>query len=330
MNRWMVTVLVVCGGCGVAPAAARPCTVWETFSKTDLSLAGAGFFELRDGLAAAFTRDGHFRLDPTGFLLGPGAYRLQGFSGDTLQLSDLRIRHFFEAVPTTRVALRANLRASDPLQVFTPENPSDPSSSSYGSTITIYDALGMAYTVDMYWSHERPDGWHFHAMTDGGAVRGGIAGIPVEVSSGTLEFDTDGKLTSVTQASRFEPLSAEQPQPLTFSLGTPTQSGGLGLDGVTQFDAPGSTTSVEGDGRGFGQIADLEIDGTGGIQARYTNGMKVDVGRIAVAQFPAPAQLSSLPSHLRGATLGSGAPVLTTGMVGILSGSLEEVADDCR
>jgi hypothetical protein len=60
---------------------------------------------------------------------------------------------------------------------------------------------------------------------------------PAEIATGTLRFDSEGKLISnVTSATAsFVPKGAKISQPIIFNFGTGTASGGTGLDGLTQY-----------------------------------------------------------------------------------------------
>ena len=58
-------------------------TLTSTGKNTDLSIAGSGFFRVRDTLNSVdyATRSGAFRLDDTGFLVTSDGFRVQGLTG---------------------------------------------------------------------------------------------------------------------------------------------------------------------------------------------------------------------------------------------------------
>jgi flagellar hook protein FlgE len=343
MNRWLA-VLMVCCGCGedqiptcerMGVEASWRYPIVDSDSPLDLALEGPGFFALSDGATVLYTRLGHFTFDADGFLSGPGNFRVLGFiDGNStvgpFSISEARI----EAASTSQVTIRANLKASDPLQSFDPEDPSATTSSTYSSTLTVYDGLGKAHTVDVYWSHAGERIWQFHAMTDGANVADGTPGAPSEIAAGALAFDTDGKLSSLAQETHFWPSGATRPQPLSFDLGDPTETGGTGLGGVTQFDASGSTSFVDQDGHGFGQLAQIRIDSDGRIRGVFTNGLSRQVGSaaIAVALFPSPQALRPVAHHLMLATVLSGEPRVALpshdGRGWVISNALEALPDD--
>lgn len=57
-----------------------------TGNTTDLGISGSGFFIVEDATAAVryATRDGHFRVDDTGFLVTQSGLRVQGLAGTSL------------------------------------------------------------------------------------------------------------------------------------------------------------------------------------------------------------------------------------------------------
>jgi len=171
--------------------------------------------------------------------------------------------------------------------------------------------------------------WDWHAMTDGGGLQGGTAGTLTEIASGTLTFDSNGKLQTSTQnAVQFNPLGATAPQTLTFNFGDPTGSGGTGLAGVTQFSSTSASTFIGQDGFGSGQLSSIKVDSQGTIDGTFTNGQTRVLGQVAVANFSAPDQMQSVGGNLYSQSQQSGQPVVGApgagGRASVISGSLEQ------
>ena len=314
-------------------------SISQTGLATDLALDGSGYFVLKGAQSGIqgqfFTRAGQFTIDNGGYLTSLDGLKVQGYPSTSNGqarggLGDLQVGSASApAVATTTVTLKANLKASDAIQVLDPANPSAPTSSSYASTTTIYDTLGKAHTVDVYWSHSATGTWEFHAMTDGANVTGGTAGTPSEIATGTLDFDTNGKLVAVNQSSNFTPAGATSPQAISFNFGDPTSVGsGTGLAGVTQFDATGSTTFVGQDGSGFGQLASIQVNSKGEVVGSFTNGVTRSLGQVAVANFEAPDRLQRAGGNMLLETLESGQPTIgdpaSGGRATIVAGALEQ------
>jgi len=346
MNRALAIGVVVFMGCGgwkdpvteeacalLGATAFRQGPIVDTGTVTDLALDGPGYFVLRDGDSTLFSRVGKLSLDREGWLVGSAGRRVKGFEDGSLQLVDLRVTSALTPpTPTTRIILRGNLSASTPVGIFDPVDPSR--TSDHVTTLTIYDQLGAPYGVEVYWCHLAPGSWEFHAMTDGANITGGTAGVPSEIATGTLLFDVRGRLDSVTQSSNFLPNGSE-PQTLFFTLGDPTQQGGTGLAGFTQFNSVSSTLYIAQDGLRAGALATLEFDHSGALLGHYSNGGTRVLGQVAVALFPAPQALRPLAGNLLASSLDSGEPLfgkpLEAGRAAIVPAALEVPTEDvCR
>ncbi len=303
---------------------------------TDLALDGPGYFVLKgdhSGISGQFyTRAGQFTVDKDGFLTNLEGLRVQGYpNASTGQpvggLGDLQVGSATAAaLPTQNVTLRANLNSDAPVQVFDPLNPA--TSSDFSSTTTIYDSLGKQHTVDVYWNKTASGSWEFHAMTDGGGLNGGTAGVATEIATGTVDFDTNGKLVQVSQSSNFDPLGATAPQAITFNLGDPTSTGGTGLAGITQFAAKSATTFTGQDGAPFGALTNVQINNRGEVMGAFTNGTTRVLGQVAVADFQAADRLQRSGGNMLTETLESGQATIGApaegGRASIVAGALEQ------
>ncbi len=306
---------------------------------TDLALQGNGFFEVTgtttSGVTGTYlTRAGQFSVDATGYLVNPDGLRVQGYAADAAgklgsTVGDLQVGSAGSSPhATAAVTLKANLQAdaATPAAAWDPTQPA--ATSNFASGTTIYDSLGQATQVQVYFRHTASGGWDYHALVDGAAVQGGTAGTPVEIASGSLSFDAQGRLQSVTPgAGSFTPVNAAA-QALTFDFGDPTATGGTGLAGVTQFASDSSSTFVSQDGYPSGQLSSVQIDSKGVVQGVFTNGQTRALGQVGVVQVAAPGMLERQGGNLYAATLDSGAAVMGAAGEGgralIASGSLEQ------
>jgi flagellar hook protein FlgE len=305
---------------------------------TDLALQGQGFFMVRGtaptGASGTYlTRAGQFDRDLDGYLVNLDGLRVQGFGADPAgnilpAAGDLLVGNATsQPLATANVTLKGNLQADAALPAaWDPANPVGTSNFSTG--LTVYDSLGKAYQVQVYFARTGAGTWDWHAMTDGAGVTGGTAGVAFEIGAGTLSFDTGGRLTAQTQTvDAFNPLNAAA-QPLAFDFGDPTGAGGTGLLGVTGFASPSVSTFVGQDGWSSGQLTAIQIDKTGVIQGVFTNGQTRALGQIGIALVPAADQLERIGGNLYAETRPSGQPVLgaagTGGRAFISSGALEQ------
>jgi flagellar hook protein FlgE len=225
--------------------------------------------------------------------------------------------------------VKANLQ-SDAAVLAAPWDPASPASTSnFSTSMTVYDSIGSAHGVQVFFRKTAAGAWDWHAMADGAGLTGGTAGTLTEIAGGTLAFDTSGRLSAVTQPlNAFNPVGAVQNQALDFNFGDPTGAGGTGLLGVTQFASQSASTFIGQDGFGSGQLASIRIDSTGNISGIFTNGQTRVLGAVAVAGFAGPDRLERVGGNLFQQTQSSGQPVIGApgagGRASIVSGSLEQ------
>lgn len=270
-----------------------------TTSPTDFAIQGAGFFNFERGTTRFFSRVAHLRLSDEGTFVTAQGHTLMTRGNRGTEPVTIGTA-FIGPQATNTVTMRANLDASSPTQRF------DPASSAMQSTVTIFDSSGRALDVDISWSHVGEGLWEFHAMTDGGGVAGGEAGVPTEIASGALTFDTDGRLVSSVGTSSFTPLGRTRSQPLSFDFGDPTTLGGTGLSGVTQFGAPNVTTFTAQNGSTAGVLQTFTMREDGALRGHFSNGVERTIATVSLALFDAPQALLELPDDMVVETLSSG------------------------
>src|SRR5579859_2868024 len=222
---------------------------------TDVALNGDGFFMVNrnvDGVAGNFyTRAGNFNIDKDGYLVNANALKVQGYQASangTIQSAQIgALKVPTAALPpavTSQMAITANLDANQavPVAAWDPQNPAQ--TSNFNTSMQVYDSLGNAHTVNVYFRKTAANTWDYHALVDGGQLTGGTAGTNVEIGTGTLAFTTDGALNTVsanTLTADF--VGATAGQTITVNFGTPISGGGTGLDGTTQFGGPSNVSS---------------------------------------------------------------------------------------
>lgn len=290
---------------------------------TDMAISGNGFFVLEgnhDGRQGQYySRAGQFAVDAEGFLANPEGLRLQGYGVDnngivSSQLDDINLAG--ATVPpraSTEMVFSANFSPDATVDpggaAFDPADPD--ATSNFSSTITVYDSLGSAHEVDVYFRHTAA-GWEYHGLEDGATQTGGTAGTPVEVIGGTLTFDANGALDTETQTvDNFNPIGATNPQTITVDFGDSiTTDGGTGLSGSTGFAGDSTVTQQSQDGYATGSLQYVSIDPDGAIVGSFSNGQTVTIARVALALFQAADQTERIGGNLLKETLGSGQPVI--------------------
>lgn len=276
-----------------------------TDNSLDLALSGQGFFILNDGGALAYTRAGAFQVDNQGYIVNARQQRLQVYPAtsdgqfNTGALQDIQLVTS-ESAPaaTTGVDVTLNLpgNATPPtVGVFDPANPN---SYNNATSLTTYDSLGAAHTATMYFTKvadpplpaaPTPNRWTTQLYVDGNAV-----GTPQ-----TLQYDNNGALTAPVDGEiafgQYTPATGAAAMDMTFNFADTTQYGGnFTVNAITQ------------DGYTTGRLIGMDIDSTGVVQARFTNGRSLALGQVALANFANPQGLQQLGDTNWAESFGSG------------------------
>jgi flagellar hook protein FlgE len=311
--------------------------VTQTGNPLDLAIRGGGLFMVKGNHGGQngqfYTRDGRFHLDDQGFVVNPSGLRLQGFAIDTagtraLSPGDLPLgARQSPPVATTKASMTLNLDAN--ATIPPPWDPANPNTTSnYATSATVYDSLGAAHHVEVFFRDQGAGAWEFHAMVDGGDLTGGTKGTLTEIAAGTLAFNSSGALQQQTvTASSANFLNATPAQTIAFNFGDDIASGGTGMAGTTQFAAASSVNGLNIDGRSAGKLTDIVISDDGKIRGVFDNGDKIELAQVALADFADEEGLSRAGDGLVTETASSGKPLIDvpgTGARGsVSSGALE-------
>jgi flagellar hook protein FlgE len=289
-----------------------------TDNSLDLAISGSGFFILSDNGALSYTRAGAFQVDRAGFVVNSSGQRLQGYaplaSGgfNTGGLSDIELTTS-ESAPqaTTTVDVTLNLPSSATAPTVTPLDPTDPASYTRATSLTTYDSLGAAHTATLYFlKGATPNDWTTQLYVDGAAV-----GTPqaLEYSDqGALITPAGGEITFPA----YTPATGAAAMNMTFDFGT-----------TTQFGDTFNVNSIVQDGFTTGRLIGIDIDATGVVQARFTNGRSLALGQVAMANFSNPQGMQQLGDTQWAETFTSGQALLgqagNSGFGSLQSGALE-------
>lgn len=266
-----------------------------TSNNLDLAISGEGFFVLQDGDGTlSYTRAGAFSVDQDGYVVNQSGSRLQVFPriGTTGELfntgttTDLNLP-VVSGTPqaTTSVDATVNLSAAETVPTVTldPTDPAfsfppDPLSYNHSTATTIYDSLGTSHTSTMFYSKVADNQWNVFTFVDGNNVTvGGNAYADVQfdtagaILTGTGDVDALGNITLDT----FNPGGgASDITGLTFDYSA-----------TTQFGADFAVNELTQDGFTSGRLSGVEVDGSGVVFARFTNGQSDALGKVALARF---------------------------------------------
>ena len=293
--------------------------VETTGNSLDLAINGNGFFTLSNGGAISYTRDGQFQLNNAGQVVTSSGAALQVYAPlptggfNTGGLSNLTLTTNESAPQATSTAsITATLPANATVPTTTPFSPSQPSSFTDTTSLTVYDSLGAAHTASLYFSKgAAANDWSVQTYVDGNAV-----GTPQD-----LQYSTSGVLTSPANGQvtlpAYTPATGASPMNMTFDFSQTQQTGNT-------F----SVTGVQQNGFTTGTLTGINIDPTGIVQASFTNGRSVDLGQVAMANFANNQGLQQNGNASWTATTASGSVVQGvaggSGFGSLQSGALEQ------
>ena len=303
-----------------------------TDNKLDLAVNGRGFFVLDDNGSRAYTRSGSFKVDRDGYVVNASSDKLVVNNADeTGEISGavgpLRLdRSNIIPKPTTRVDVGVNLDSSSTPPSTLPFNPAVPASFTHSTSLTVYDSLGAPHLSTMYYIKDaEPNSWTTHLFIDGKDAKGGQQ---PPFSGDKLVFNGAGGLESINGAAT-PPGELEyngvvldpgaEPTDITLNL--------LSTTPITQFGTRFSVSALTQNGYTSGRLSGIDIDDSGIIRARYSNGQTRTLGQVSLADFSNPQGLRQLGDTNWAESFASGVPLLGTpgsGSLGQLqSGALE-------
>ncbi|WP_237044970.1 flagellar hook protein FlgE [Aquipseudomonas alcaligenes] len=325
-----------------------------TQNALDLAINGNGFFVTSNNGEISYTRAGYFGTDRDGFVVNNFGYRLQGYAVDAagnLQngiVDDIQIRTAAQSPRTTEnIAQTFNLNSNNTVPTTVPFDPADPTSYNSSTSTNIYDSQGNAHVFTQYFVKTGPNTWNMNVLIDGRTPTDAALEPPVEATI-PLTFTAAGQLDTaaldaavlpagftstngVIQFSGWDPAAPDGSTPPVWGPNgaqTPSQPIEIDLRTSTQFASAFAVTAVSQDGYTTGELAGLEIDDTGVIFARYTNGQSLIQGQVVLANFANVQGLTPVGKTAWVQSFQSGEPVVGTprsGTLGALqAGALED------
>ena len=313
-------------------------TLTQTGNATDLALSGDGFFMVSGNVGGMqgdfYTRNGQTTINKDGTLVNPDGLALQGYASTgngnfSAQLSSIQIpTSALSPKATTTMNVTANLDSSSatPAAPWDPQNPS--ATSNFSTSMKVYDSLGNAHSVDLYFRANGSGSWDVHAIAAGSDVAGGTPGTNDEIATGTVTFNSSGALQSVAMGPAAVTFNGAAAQSINFNFGSPIASGGTGLGGTTQFGSPSNVSAQSQDGYASGDLTGVAVDGNGVVSGTYSNGQNIAVGKLAIAKFESNDGLGKAGHNLWVATQESGVAAVgaagSGGRAAVVSGALEQ------
>jgi flagellar hook protein FlgE len=294
--------------------------ITNTNNPLDLAINGGGFFRLSANGTVTWTRNGQFQLDKDGYLVNTQGAHVTGYpvgaDGQVVASTptDLLLsRADIAPAPTTLAGVSVNLD-SRKVAITAAFNQNDPTSYHNVTSQTVYDSLGNAHTVTMYFTKSAANQWDVRTALDGTM----IGTSPV----GSLAFDTSGAIDTTASTLPFAISAA-----VTTGATTPLDFD-LDFTGSTQFGSAFGVNNLTQNGFDSGRLTGYSVAADGMVQGRYSNGQSRDLGQLVLGNFNNPQGLQALGGNQWAETASSGQPqigVPSSGTLGTLqAGAVEE------
>lgn len=292
----------------------------------DLAIAGDGFFQFSQNEQMAYSRNGQLTMSADGYFENAQGARLTDQQGEPLQVTEFSQG----AQATTGVESAFNLDAEAETIDRDPADFDSTDSDTYSYVTnagTVYDSLGVAHDMSMYYTKTDTNTWEARA-----SIPNPSGGDPLVSGPQTLTFNGSGQLDPDPNGDG----TIEGVTGFTFTAGDAANGLGNGANQLdVDIDLAGTTQNGEDfelrefaqDGNASGTFVGVDITENGEIMANYSNGNSGEVGTIGMANFRNPEGLTPEGDNLWTATQESGAALLGqagSGQIGSLeSGTVE-------
>jgi len=311
-------------GLGVAVASVAPIfsqgSIESSREATNVAIQGNGMFVVQGPQGTVYTRAGNFSFNSEGDLVTPDGYKVQGYT----DIDPVSGEVLATGAPTDIRIPPGVLRAPTPTSVITMSSNLD-ATAAVGDTLDtsmqIYDSLGAAHVMNVTYTNTGPGQWSY-SLTLPGADVAPPSATPAVVSSGTLAFDSNGVLQSITPGTGSTGGGTATPGPIApIQFTSPAFANGAAAStltwkvvdanataSLTGFASPSATSSKTQNGTPAGRLDLLSIGNDGTITAKVGAGEAVAVGRLALATFNNFKGLVDIGANKFQSSLESGLP----------------------
>jgi len=271
---------------------------------TDVAITGNGFFVTQQPSGEMeFTRDGTFTVGQDGNLMTQDGQDVMGYPavngvvtpGTTLSPIVLGQGLMSPPQATANLQMTTNLDASSAV------------GTNFSTPMSVYDSLGVSHVLTFNFTKTAANTWSYDITIPAADV--GQTGNPVSISTGTLNFDGNGVLT--TPAANISGIT-----------GTGLADGAADLNLtwdlfdsnnnplISQVASASTTSTTQQDGFSSGTLVSFNVNSDGTIQGTFTNGKTSPLAQLALATFPDEQGLMRAGGNSFTATLPSGAPTI--------------------
>lgn len=306
-----------------------------TDSKLDMAINGQGFFILEENGSKIYSRSGQFQADRDGYIVNSSDQRLVANIADEngaitgaagpLQMDSSNI----PPSSTNLIEVSVNLDSGQVPPTTLPFDPDRPSSFNHSTSLTVYDSLGTPHLTSMYYvKTAAPNEWEMHTFLDGKHLKGPADPATGLYNADKVRFNGSGAMSHINGTAvppgkipfpAIDTGSGADPMEITIDL--------QGAVPVTQFGGSFTVNSIKQNGYTSGRITGIDIDDTGIVRARFTNGQNRTLGQVTLANFANPNGMRQMGETNWAESFSSGPALLGTpgsGSLGLIqSGALE-------
>lgn len=318
-----------------------------TNNQMDLAISGNGFFITQTPTGTGYTRNGQFQVDKDGYIVN-NSDKLMGWgvvAGSNPvkiregELEPLKIENGAIApLPSDgglginppnskQITLVTNLdsRQSTPPLAF---SVNDATTYNHSTSATLYDSLGNPLTLTTYYRKDANNTWSVYArinnpnaptVTAGSGT--GAGDNPYMLNGGSamqMSFNGDGTLVTAAPSAAagsgvgsdgslafgsYDSIVGGNSLKITLNVGS-------AISGTTQHGKTFAVRELSQVGYASAELTGVQIDKTGVVKARYTNGQTKDIGQVVLANFKNSQGLQSVGANRWTETLASGSPTL--------------------
>jgi flagellar hook protein FlgE len=315
-------------GLGVVTGAIAPVfsqgSIENSRESTNVAIQGNGFFIVNnnDG-ASAYTRAGNFSFNADGELVTPDGFKVQGYT----QIDPATGRVVTTGEPTDIVVPPGVLRApvaTTQFQIASNLDSDAATGATFTGSVQIYDSLGAPHVLTITYTKTGPSAWSYEVTVPGAEVTPAPAGgAPAVVAGGTLTFNANGQIATITPTAPSTGGGSAAPGPITdITFAAPAWANGAAAGGnivwdivdanqivsITGFSSPSATSSKSQNGAPAGLVDSISISSDGTIMATFGAGQTVAVAQLALANFNNPKGLVKLGANKFGESLAAGLP----------------------
>jgi flagellar hook protein FlgE len=286
----------------------------------------------------AYTRNGAFKLDSEGNVVNSqGKYLLAFAANGTTAAEGFSVGVFrpltidtSQGLPkaTESVNLELTVNGAANLPTVAAFDPTDAKSYTHTTSVTTYDSQGNAHIAATYYVKTAvANTWDAYLFIDGFGITSGGQAVPPAPATGStvtgagvpgvpgapvpLTFTSSGALDSVAGVAGgtkvdFGDIDLTGIDP---NLGVDNLTFSIDYAKTTLTSLPFSVNNSGQDGLPAGNLTGIDIDGTGVVFARYSNGGSKTLGQVALARFQSNQSLAKLGDTSWAKTSNSGAPI---------------------